>query len=184
MNQWPHAPVHRFAPNTLHMITAGTYLKRHYLNTADKLERMVEHLHGVFLRFGWELRAWAVLSNHYHVIARAPLQQVSLKTVLQRLHSIAAADLNQADATPGRKVWYQYWDRCLTYERSYLARLNYVNQNAVKHGIVHCATDYPYCSAGHFLQTARPAFAATVASFKWDKLKEPDDFQPTAPIAH
>jgi len=32
----------------------------------------------------------------------------------------------------GRTVWFQFWDTKLTYERSYLARLNYVHQKTPK----------------------------------------------------
>jgi hypothetical protein len=39
-------------------------------------------------------------------------------------------------------VWYNFRDTRLTYEKSYLARLNYVYQNAVKHGLVPVANQY------------------------------------------
>ena len=40
--------------------------------------------------------------------------------------------LNRIDDTPGRRVMYKFWDTRLTFEKSWLARLNYVHQNAVK----------------------------------------------------
>ena len=39
-----------------------------------------------------------------------------------------ALRLNQVDRTPSRKVMYQFWHTELTFEKSYLARLNYVHQ--------------------------------------------------------
>jgi putative transposase len=44
--------------------------------------------------------------------------------------------VNGLDQSPERQVWYNYWDTLLTYQSSYLARLNYVHQNAVKHRLV------------------------------------------------
>lgn len=178
MSQWPHAPLHVFVPNAVYMITAGTHEKQHLLDTGIKLGQVESRLHEIFARFGWEVRAWAVLSNHYHVIARAPEAGGELATVIRRFHSVAAADVNRVDGTPGRRVWFQYWDRCLTYEKSYLARLNYVNQNAVRHGLVRVAADYPFCSAAHFERTAKSSFVRTVESFKWDQLNEPDEYVP------
>ena len=35
-----------------------------------------------------------------------------------------------------KKVFYNYWDTCITYENSYFTRLNYIWYNPVKHGYV------------------------------------------------
>jgi putative transposase len=75
-------------------------------------------------------------------------------------------------------VWHNYWDKQLTYEKSYLARLNYAHQNAVKHGLVRVANQYPWCSAAWFERTARPAQVKTIYAFKTDSLKVMDDFEP------
>lgn len=87
-----------------------------------------------------------------------------------------AKQLNLWDRTPGRKVWFQYWDTHITFEPSYLARLNYIHQNPVKHGIVRSAEDYAWCSAAWFAENASPAFVKTVAGFKTDRLGIVDDF--------
>jgi REP-associated tyrosine transposase len=88
-----------------------------------------------------------------------------------------ARELNQFDQTPGRSVWFNFWDSKLTYERSYLARLNYVDQNPVKHGLVNIANQYRWCSAAWFERTASPAMVKTIYAFKIDKLKNiADDY--------
>jgi putative transposase len=66
----------------------------------------------------------------------------------------------------------------LTFEKSYLARLNYVHQNAVKHGLVRIANQYPWCSAAWFERTATPAQVETIYSFKTDKVRVFDEFEP------
>ena len=63
----------------------------------------------------------------------------SLRDLVREIHSRTAIALNRHDATPGRKVWHNFWDTRLTHERSYFARLNYVHQNPVKHGLVTAA---------------------------------------------
>jgi putative transposase len=57
-----------------------------------------------------------------------------------------------------------------------MARLNYVNQNPVKHGLVKCASDYTWCSASWFEKTASKPFNKAVSSFKIDKVNVIDDF--------
>jgi len=64
----------------------------------------------------------------------------------------------------------------LTFERSWLARLNYVHQNPVKHGVVPVANQYPWCSAAWFERTASPAQVKTIYSFKTDRVNVYDDF--------
>lgn len=97
-------------------------------------------------------QAWAVLNNHYHFIAQAPEDATTLEKLMRQLHSITAVEINRWDNTPGRQVWFNYWDSCLTYERSYLARLHYVHTNPTKHGLVHNAMNYPFCSYKWFVE--------------------------------
>lgn len=96
--------------------------------------------------------------------------------MLGKLHGKTASWLNKRDEAPGRRVWHNYRETRLTIEGSYLARLNYVHQNAVKHGLVNVANQYPWCSAGWFERTATPAQVNTVYGFKMDTLNVTDDF--------
>jgi len=128
--------------------------------------------------FGWNLEAWSVFSNHYHFIAHSPEDHAeSLSRMLGLLHEKTAKWINRLDETPGREVRHNFWETKLTYERSYLARLNYVHQNPVKHGLVATANQYPWCSAGWFERSARPAQVKTVYRFKTDKLNISDDYE-------
>ena len=99
-----------------------------------------------------------------------------LDAFLKHLHSNTAREINQLDQAAGRQVWYNFWDSKLTFQLSYLARLNYVHQNAVKHGLVRVANQYPWCSAAWFERTASPAAVKTIYSFKTEKLKIADDY--------
>lgn len=131
--------------------------------------------------FGWALHAWAILPNHYHFVAASPndlatLDPATLGRFIGKLHLTTAKQLNAWDGQPGRKVWFQFWDSHITFERSYLARLSYVHYNPVHHGVVDQAENYRWCSASWFVRNASPAFVATVKSFKTNKLEVPDDF--------
>jgi putative transposase len=74
-------------------------------------------------------------------------------------------------------VWFQYWDSHLTYPRSYLARLNYVNCNAVKHGLARQPGLYTWCSAGWFEREAKRPFYLTVMRMGSDRVNTVDDFE-------
>ena len=172
---WYHSPVHVFQPDTTYIVTAGTYHKQHFFKDAVHLSLLRDTLFNVCDYHGWVLLAWALFPNHYHIITQSP-QSAHLTRLIQHLHSDTARNLNKIDHTPGRKVWFEYWDTCLTYERSYIARLNYVHNNPVKHGIAVVSENYSYCSAAWFKAHADPAFRKKVESFGIERVKIIDDF--------
>ena len=119
---WPHTPKHwLFEPGT-YMVTTGTYQKLPHLNSPQRLDFFLESLFARAGEFGWDFRAWAVLANHYHFIAHSPSDPGTLRKFLGKLHMQTAKQINLWDNTPGRKVWFQFWDSHITFERSYLAR--------------------------------------------------------------
>src|SRR5438132_336528 len=172
---WPHGPLHRIAARGIYFITAGTYRKQHYDRSSDALDELQKLLFAAAEAHGIRFHSWSLLSNHYHLIVEA---QQDLTAFIRRFHSVAAIERNRQDATAGRRVWYQYRDTQLTYERSYLARLRYVNENAVHHGLVLRATNYRWCSASWFEECADRAFVRTVQTIKIDGINVSDDFDP------
>jgi putative transposase len=174
---WPHAPLHRLTGKGTFMVTAGTLNKEHIFCDAQSLGFMESQLLSLGKQYDWQLEAWAVFSNHYHFVGHAIKDANSLQPLLTQLHADTAREMNQRDGIEGRQVWFNFWDKELTFEKSYLARLNYVHQNPVKHGLVAQANQYRWCSAAWFEWTARPAQVKTIYSFKIDKLKVFDDFE-------
>jgi putative transposase len=173
---WPHAPKHWLFEPGIYMVTAGTYQKLSHLNSPERLDFFLGSIFAYAEEFDWSLRAWAVLANHYHFIAASPSKPATLRKFIGKLHMKTAQELNRQDCTPGRKVWYQFWDSHITFETSYLARLHYVHSNPAKHGVAALAENYKWCSAAWFVQNASPAFVATVKGLKIDRLELPDDY--------
>ncbi len=173
---WPHAPVHRLADNAVYFVTAGTLRKQHFFTTPQKRDLLERHLLSMAQEYGWQLEAWAVFANHYHIVARGNPDSRSLGDLLHDLHGVSAHDLNSLDGVKGRKVWFNFRDTKLTHQFSYLARLNYVHQNPVKHKLVAVAHQYPWCSAAWLERVASPAQIKTIYSFKIDRVKVDDDF--------
>ncbi len=178
---WPHAPVHQLAQAGTYFITAGTLHRVHHFRGARRLGVLHRGLLTVARDFGWQLEAWAVFSNHHHFIAHSPAAKgdaASLSTMLKTLHVKTSGWVNKLDASPERQVWYNFRETRLTYQRSYFARLNYTHQNAVKHGLVPVANQYPWCSAAWFERTASPAQVKSIYRFQTDKLQVPDQYSP------
>ncbi len=177
---WPHAPTHQLSVRGTYFVTSGTYLKAHHFRRAERLRVLERGLLRVARDFGWQLEAWAVFSNHYHFIAHSPPTDDtagSLSQMLGVLHTKTARWVNRLDKAPERQVWHNYWDTRLTFQPSYLARLNYVHQNPVKHGLVPLANQYPSCSAAWFERTASAAQVKSIYRFKTDAVQVLDGYK-------
>ena len=178
---WPHAPTHHLSSRGTYIVTAGTCHKDHFFRGANRLGVLHRGLLAVADKFDWRLEAWAVFSNHYHFVGHSPEfrdSAESLSQMIALLHEKTAKWINKIDNAAGREVWHNFWETKLTYEKSYLARLNYVHQNPVRHGLVRVANQYPWCSASWFERTARPAEVRTLYSFKIDRLRVYDEYDP------
>lgn len=173
---WPHAPLHRLADNAVYFVIAGTLHKQHLFDTPEKRDLLERHLLALAKECGWQLEAWAVFANHYHIVTRGNPDSRNLGEFLHDLHGVSSRELNKRDGVQGRQVWFNFRDTRLTIQHSYLARLNYVHQNAVKHKLVAVANQYPWCSAVWFERVASPAQVKTIYGFKTDRVKVEDDF--------
>ena len=146
MQDWPHAPIHRFGDETTFFITGATYQKQHFYRDPAALNELQDIVFAKAEQHECWLQAWALLANHYHLVVQAE-DGNRIRRMLNRVHTEAGISLNAHDKTAGRQVWFQYWDKTLTFEASWLTRLRYTHENAVHHGLVSDARKYPWCSA-------------------------------------
>jgi len=175
--RWPHAPPHWTYEPGIYFLTASTLHRAPVFKGAAMLDFLESALLSFLETGGWRLQAWAVFPNHYHFVASRGREARDLSKVLGKVHMLTAKQANRRDGTPGRQVWFNYSDTLLTYEKSWLARLRYVMQNPVKHGLVVRAEQYRWCSAAWFARRASRAFVRTVESFKIDRVVVEDSFE-------
>lgn len=176
MSDWPHAPAHRLVSGATYIVTSATYGKAPIFNSMRRLNLLRNRLFALCSENDWHLQAWAMFPNHYHFVAQSETAG-SLSKLVRELHSLTSHAVNALDGCAGRRVWFQYWETQLTNQRSYFARLRYVHENAVHHGIVRRAANYPWCSASWFERTALPSFRKTVLSFPCDRVSVRDSFE-------
>ena len=73
----------------------------------------------------------------------------TLVEFIRKLHKDSARSYNKQDNTPGRKVWYQYWDYCIRNKADFWKHFNYIVKNPFKHGLVDSLSEaytYPFSS--------------------------------------
>lgn len=100
MPDWPHAPLHRIHEHGTYMVTASTYQKRKLFDSDERLRLLHDDLLEIAREYEWKLEAWAVLANHYHVVAHSPDAPDTLRRVVSKLHTLTARAINQIDGTP------------------------------------------------------------------------------------
>ena len=179
---WPHAPPHRLSQGGVYFVTARSAEGRDLLGDAAMKDWFQETLFITAKEFGWTLEAWAILSNHYHLIGHSPNGPEgaqSLRDMIRKLHSLTTKELNRRENQAGRtRLWQNFRETCLTHQRSYLARLHYVHQNAVHHKLVALGSDWKWCSAAAFKKEVTPAWLKTITSFQYDEIAAKDHDHP------
>jgi putative transposase len=149
---YPHRPPHIFDDNTLYFMTASTLNHVHILKPIGHKEQFQRELFELAPQFGLDLHAWVILDNHYHLLCYLA-DGLVLPNFIKKLHRRTAIYFNQQDKQPGRKVWYNYWDRYIRGERDYWQRFNYIHYNPIKHGYVQKLRDWPFSSLLHYLES-------------------------------
>ena len=171
-NFWPwHAPPHFADGENLFLLTAACFEHRPILATPARRDEWLEALMELIAAIGGDLRAWVVLPNHYHALARVDL--AAYGAAIGRLHNGKATQWNREDETSGRKVWHRFSDRRIRNERHYFATMNYVHANPVHHGHVAKATQWRWSSLGHYLrEVGRPVLETWWRDYPVDRYGE------------
>jgi type I restriction enzyme R subunit/putative DNA methylase len=118
---------------------------------AESLDR------GVLLgRYG--LGAWAILSNHMHLLL---LPKAAPSRLLQSLKGASAREANRILRRTGERFWqaesYDHWVRD---EPEWKRIANYIEENPVKAGLVRRAVDYRWSSASRSMAGAETNLGA------------------------
>ncbi|HMA62051.1 MAG TPA: transposase [bacterium] len=74
------------------------------------------------------------------------------------------------------KIFHNYWDTCISYERSYFARLHYIWYNPVKHGYVRDPKNWKFGSYSFRFKKDKSEIDEIVDNYPCDKVKVYDDF--------
>ncbi len=195
-------PPHIYAQNADYFLTASFVRHQCLLDTAAKRDRLRDVLQAAIQDYHVKLYAWVILADHYHLLLKTG-DDAPLYKFIKRLHGKSAIELNKLDNTPGRQVWYQYWDRFPRNDRDFWAYFNYIHLNPVKHGYVQvsqgilrvdgqvqhiapghtlniheCLTRYPHSSYAYYVREYGKEFFEDIwAQYTIPNYFEHDDFE-------
>jgi len=146
-----HNPPHLFRPNSVYMLTASTYQKENIIKSSERKNQFRDAFFKAAELYKWQVIAWVILNNHYHVMVESPENALNLTKLVASYHKFTSRLWNDADKTPGRQVWWNYWDTCIRSEKDYNNRLGYIFWNPVKHRLASTAEEYPFSSYREYL---------------------------------
>lgn len=174
-----HNPPHLFSPNTKYFITGSTYKQVLHLKGPEAKWQLLTSIRKAFKEYGWELEDWVILDNHYHLMGNAPDKVETLSKIINDVHKFNALWIkkNISESARFKKIWYNYWDTCITYEASYYTRLNYIWYNPVKHRYVENPEDWQFGSYQARVLVEADEIERIKREYPWDKLNiKNDDF--------
>jgi len=173
-----HSPPHLQQEGEYYFILTGTCYEHAPIvgGSPARMTELESEILSACETSGVELFAWCVLPNHYHILLKTD-QIKTLRKRLAQAHGRTSRKWNLEDGAVGRKVWSNCLERPLQSERHFWASMNYIHHNAVHHGYVDNWQDWPFSSAGQFLETVGRERAAEIwreyplldYGKKWDK---------------
>lgn len=147
-----HTPPHFGEGEDLYLLTAACFDHSPIMESESRRDSFAQELISGLGGESWaDVRAWVVLPNHYHVLARVDLP--FYRRWIGRLHNSTSTRWNGEDKTRGRRVWYRFADRRVRGERHYYASINYVHANPVRHGWVRNAAAWRWSSLPAYMAT-------------------------------
>ena len=175
---YKHNPPHLFKPNSKYFITGAIHQKRMLLHSDEAKLRLIYSLKQGLNSKGWRLEDWTVLHNHYHAMAESPDYAKSLSEIMRDIHKFTVMWIrkNIQDADGLEKIWWNYWDTCITYERSYYTRLNYLWYNPQKHHVIADAEEWPFGSLFNRIHEEAQSIRMLRERYPFDSVKVRDDF--------
>ncbi len=111
-------------------------------------------------RHPFRIHGWVVLPEHLHCVIELPpddagyatrwrLIKMEFSKALPRTERLSAVRVRRGE----RGIWQRrYWEHLIRDERDYLAHMDYVHINPVKHGLVECVADWPYSTFHHLVE--------------------------------
>jgi putative transposase len=132
---------------TYHIISRGNYRKDLFVQrgSGEAFERTIFE---AAVRCGWELYAYVIMSNHYHLALRTP--EPNLVVGMKWLQSTFATRFNRLHRERGHVFQGRYKSLLVTEARPLLGLIDYVHLNPVRAGLYtvdglksHALSSYP-----------------------------------------
>lgn len=147
--RYTHNPPHIFADDAHYFITAATYGKIKYFNTAERKDFLEESIQDIFDKYEWSLTDYVVLDNHYHVKTES-CKGAQMTAIFRDIHRTTSHRLKSDGVEKGIRIWWNYWDTLIEDEDDNEFYSYYISLNPVKHGYVEDSSEWKWMRLSEF----------------------------------
>jgi len=130
-------------PGFHHVVTRGNNKQSIYLEERDRMLFCLT-VERVRKRYGWDVLAYVLMSNHYHLLLR--IGESGLSDGMHDLNHCYAVTFNAQHGRINHLFGKRFWNRELTTEGSLQAAARYIVQNPRRAGLVATLGDYAWSS--------------------------------------
>ena len=174
--EYAHTPPHLHKDSAKYFITAALFQKMKILDD-DCKDKLLSSIMLACWNHNWSLEDWVILDNHYHIMVNSPKNESNISKFVSEYHKFTALYVKKsAKYQDLPKIFDNYWDTCITYERSYYARLNYIYFNPVKHGYADNAEDYRWGSFFHRYKKENKYLEKMKETYPFEGINVKDDY--------
>jgi len=142
---------------TLHIYSRTSNYKKIYHLGGDWVKKIFENvLVRALEKFNFELMAYGILDNHFHLIIRTNCDGDYISTIMQFIKSVFAKKFNQETGQTG-PVWNERYGMVIVEKQEnppdyFLRLIWYIYFNPVRAGKVKDPRDYVFSSINHYLR--------------------------------
>lgn len=131
--------------------------------SSDLLIKQIETLRYAFKtvkqKHPFHIDAIVILPDHLHMLCTMPHNDAnfSIRIKLIKYYFSYHIDRNETISNSRLKknergIWQRrFWEHCIRDEADYIAHINYIHMNPLKHGYVERVKDWPYSSFHRFV---------------------------------
>jgi putative transposase len=120
-------------------------------------------------RVGFVICSYVIMPDHWHALIWPP-PPLTISTSIQQMKFIAARRLNQHRGTKGTVWLHQFWDRFVRSKRELERRMEYLEFNPVRKGLVSRPEDWVWSSFSHHRGAEAPILRV-------EDIQLPDDYR-------
>jgi REP element-mobilizing transposase RayT len=139
----PRAPRLQIADGVYHVTVRGNDRQRIFSNDGER-RRFMALLAEVKGRCAWQLLAYCLMSNHYHLLLKTP--NANLAEGMHRLNGVYAQAFNRWHRRTGHLFQSRYGARLVDTDGHLLSTIRYIARNPVRAGLCADPAEWPWSS--------------------------------------
>lgn len=151
------APRIEIEDGVYHVVARGNERRAIYRHTDDR-QCFLDILGLVADRYGWQILAYCLMTNHYHLLVQTP--NANLARGMQHLNSVYAQSFNRRHGRDGHLFQGRYGSILVQADEHVVSAVRYILRNPLRAGLCERVDEWPWSSHQATMGTRAPGFLA------------------------